>query len=221
MEILILGDSLAFGRSKYGIGRDLTWPYLLGKEFGCGLQVRARGGASMVDVAKEAHSLNEYWLGGVESRKFDITFVQAGIVDCCPRLAPRSVYPYVKRMPGFRNLERNPSAHKLWARPWTSKTRFHKALSKLSRTLSSISNLSFFVEIANPVNYLLKNVGDFSYEVSNYNDILVKVAGSQSLVNWQAESSEKIHLLPDGHHLTVLGHQLVAKACLNKYQEVI
>jgi hypothetical protein len=221
MEILVLGDSLPFGRPKHGICRDLTWPYLLSKELGCGLQMRAKGGATMIDVANEAQSLNGYWFEGLKTRSFDVTFIQAGIVDCCPRLFPRPFYGYARRTPGFRRLERSPRAHRLLARPWTSAGRFSKALSGLVNILPSISKANFFVEIAKPANYLVENVGDFSDVVVSYNEMLRKLAGPASLVQWQTSNSGEIHLLPDGHHLTALGHQAVAKACLGRYQEVI
>jgi hypothetical protein len=221
MEILVLGDSLPFGRPKYGICRDRTWPYLLSKELGCGLQMRAKGGATMIDVAKEVQSLNGYWFEGLKARPFDATFIQAGIVDCCPRLVPRRFYGYARRAPGFRRLERSPRAHRLLSRPWTSASSFSNALSDLMKNLPNISTASFFVEIAKPANYLIENVGDFSDVVFSYNETLRKRAGSTSLVQWQTSNSGEIHLLPDGHHLTALGHLAVAKACLDRYQEVI
>jgi hypothetical protein len=221
MEILVLGDSLTFGRPKHGICRDLTWPYLLSKQLGCGLQMRARGGATMIDVVNEAQFLNRYWFEGLKARSFDITFIQAGIVDCCPRLVPRRFYGHARRAPGFRRLERSPRAHRLLARPWTSKSRFAKTLSDLLKILPNISRTIFFIEIARPANYLIDNVGDFSDSVDSYNAIIQALVGPASLVKWQAVESGEIHLLPDGHHLTVLGHQAVAKACLNLYQEVL
>jgi len=116
MEILVLGASLPFQRPKYGICRDKTWPYLLSKQLGCGLQMRAKGGATIIDVANELRFLNSYWFEGLMARSFDITFVQAGIVDCCPRLVPWRLYGW-GLAPGFRNLERSPRAHRLLARP--------------------------------------------------------------------------------------------------------
>jgi len=221
MEILVLGDSLAFGRPKYGICRDLTWPYLLSKRLGCDVQLRAKVGGGMIDVANEVQSLNDYWFEGLKARSFDITFIQAGIVDCCPRLVPRRFYGYARRAPGFCRLERSPRAHSILARPWTSESRFVKALSGIMKILPNISKASFFVEIAKPANYLIENVGDFSDVVVSYNEMLRKLAGSASLVQWQTVNSGEIHLLPDGHHLTALGHQAVAKACLDRYEEVI
>jgi hypothetical protein len=175
----------------------------------------------MIDVANEAQSLNDYWFEGLKARPFDVTFIQAGIVDCCPRLAPRRLYGYARRAPGFRKLERSPCAHRLLARPWTSESRFAKTLSDLVKILPHISKTSFFIEIAKPANYLIENVGDFSGVVSSYNAMIQRFVGSASLVQWQRVSSGEIHLLPDGHHLTALGHQAVAKACLNQYREVL
>jgi hypothetical protein len=175
----------------------------------------------MVDVANEARVLNGYWFEGLKARSFDIAFVQAGFVDCCPRLVPRRFYGYARRAPGFRRLERSPRAHHLLARPWTSARRFSNALSDLVKILPNISKTSFFIEIAKPANHLIENVGDFSDVVVSYNEMLRELATPTSLVQWQTSNSGEIHLLPDGHHLTALGHQAVAKACLGRYQEVI
>lgn len=49
MEILVLGDSLPFGRPGHGICRDTTWPYVLAKELNSRLQMRARG-ATIIDI---------------------------------------------------------------------------------------------------------------------------------------------------------------------------
>jgi hypothetical protein len=218
MEILVLGDSLPFGRPKHGVCRDLTWPYLLSNELGHGLQMRAKGGATMIDVANEAQSLNCYWFEGLNARQFDATFIQAGIVDCCPRLVPRRLYGCARRVPGFRRLERSARAHQILARPWTTSRRFSNALSRLLNILPCISKFTFFIEIARPANFLIENVGDFSDDVNSYNLMIRESAGPGFLVEWQTENSGAMHLLPDGHHLTALGHQAVAKACLNHYQ---
>jgi len=217
-EILVLGDSLAFGRPKHGVCRDLTWPYLMSQELNCKLQFRAHGGASVIDVMKESRILNDYWFGGLNARKFDAVFIQAGIVDCCPRLVPRRLRRYVKKMPGFTRLERSPLAYNLIGRSWTSKTSFYHAVSDLVRILSGMAKTTFFVKIASPANHLVKNVGDFTEVVDSYNELIRKVVGREFLVDWQVEASDKIHILADGHHLTALGHQRVADACVDKYQ---
>ena len=218
MEILVLGDSLPFGRPKYGICRDQTWPYLLSKELGYGLQMRAKGGATITDVVYEAEALNSYWFKGLEARKFDVTFVQVGIVDCCPRLLPKRFYGYASRMPGFGRLSRNPFAHRILARPWVSEKCFIERISFLDKILCSISKLHYFIEIAEPANHLIDNVGDFSENVRHYNKLICKFAGSDSLIQWQNEKTDSIYLLPDGHHLTMMGHRAVATACLNIYK---
>ena len=217
-EMLVLGDSLVFGRPKYGICRDLTWPYIVSKELHFQLQVRAHGGSSIVDVAKESRFLNDYWFKGLNARRFDVAFVQVGIVDCCPRLAPKSIYRYMKRIPGFAKLERCSIAYDSIGRPWTSKERFHAALLDLVESLSCIAKATFFVQIANPVNHLVENVGDFSATVADYNEIIKEVVGSEFLVNWQVVDSGKMHILADGHHLTTLGHKKVGNSCLDKYK---
>ena len=218
MEILVLGDSLAFGRPKYGISRDLTWPYLLRKELRCHLQIRAKGGSTIVDVAKEAQSLNRYWFGNLKTRKFDVTFIQVGIVDCCPRLFPKCFGDYPLRVPVVKSLSRSSFAHRLFARPWVSEDNFSERLLVLCEILWKISEKIYFIEIARPANHLIENVGDFSENVERYNKIINQFSDSNGFIEWQTDYSGNLHILPDGHHLTLLGHQEVSKACLNKYR---
>ena len=175
----------------------------------------------MVDVVNEAQSLNGYWFEGLRARSFDIAFIRAGIVGCCPRLVPRRFYGYARRAPGFRRLEKSPRVHRLLARPWTSASRFSNALSGLVKILPNISKISFFIDIARPANYRIENVGDFPMSWFPANEMLRELAAPTSLVQWQTSNSGEIHLHPDGYHLTALGHQAVAKACLDRYQEVI
>jgi hypothetical protein len=217
-EILILADSLAFGRPAHGICRDQTWPYRLSKELNCRLQIRAQGGATVVDILNEAKSLSFYWFGELKARKFDAALIQVGIVDCCPRLAPKPIYERARRLPGFRRLERSPLAYKMIGRPWISKSSFTNYLQQLLKILPTIAEEFFFIEIAKPAHNLVVNVGDFSERVEDYNRIIKQCAGLKSFVAWPCKNSGNSHLLPDGHHLTMIGHELVTKACSKKIQ---
>ena len=175
----------------------------------------------MIDTVTEANSLNGYWFEELNARKFDAVFVQAGIVDCCPRLVPRRIHSLISRVPGFGRLERSPYAYRLFGGPWVNEERFARSLEKLMKVLSAISRMSFFIEIAEPAHYLLENVGNFSASVVNYNDIIMRNSGVSNFVLWHAPDKNSHYLLPDGHHLSLSGHQAVARACFDKYQKIL
>ena len=116
-EILVMGDSLPFGRPNYGICRDKTWPYLLGRELDAHLCMRAHGASTSADVLSEAVSLNNYWFGSLKARRFNAAFVQVGIVDVSPRLLPKSLYPYASKVRGFSRLKRSRRLHEVAGKP--------------------------------------------------------------------------------------------------------
>ena len=216
MEILVLGDSLTFGRPKYGICRDKTWPYLLRHELDALLCMRARGGATSADVLSEASGLASYWFGSLQARRFDAAFVQVGIVDVSPRLVPKLLYPYASRIPGFSRLQRSRWLHETVGRPWVSSGQFAQAIARIDKLLGRLADQVFFVEIAMPDHYLKQNVGDFSSSVSRRNLLISGCIGQSRFIPCWGGVAVPQFLLPDGHHLNEEGHQLVAKQCLEK-----
>ena len=216
MEILVLGDSLPFGRPKYGICRDQTWPYLLRRELDSLLCMRARGGATSADVLAEATGLAGYWFGSFQARHFDAAFVQVGIVDASPRLVPKPLYPYASRIPGFSRLQRSKRLHEVVGRPWVSSGQFAQNIAKIDKLLGCLAEQVFFVEIAMPDHYLKQNVGDFSSLVSCRNLLISDCIGDKRFVRCWGGVSVPQFLLPDGHHLNVKGHQVLAKKCLER-----
>ena len=216
MEILVLGDSLPFGRPKHGICRDKTWPYLLRCELDAHLCMRARGGATSTDVLAEASGLASYWFGSLQARRFDVAFVQVGIVDASPRLVPKPLYPYVSRLPGFSRLQRSRWLHEVVGRPWVSSGQFAQAIVRIDELLGRIAEQIFFVEIAFPDHHLKENVRNFSSLVSCRNLSISSCIGESRFVSCWGGQAVPQFLLPDGHHLNAEGHQVVAKKCLEK-----
>ena len=216
MEILVLGDSLPFGRPNHGICRDKTWPYLLRRELNAHLCMRARGGATSIDVLGEANSLASYWFGSLQARRFDVALVQVGIVDACPRLVPRSLYSYASRIPGFPRLGRSKRLHQIVGRPWVSSKRFIQAIDKIDSLLNKLADRVVFIEIAMPDHYLRLNVGDFSGVISLRNSLMLSSISESRFVDCWGGVAVPQFLLPDGHHLNERGHQVVARQCLKK-----
>lgn len=216
MEILVLGDSLPFGRPNHGICRDKTWPYLLHRELNAHLCMRARGGATSIDVLAEANSLASYWFGSLQARRFDVALVQVGIVDACPRLVPKRLHSYASRIPGFPHLERLKWLHHVVGSPWVSSKRFIQTINKIDSLLNRLARRVLFVEIAMPDHYLKENVGDFSGVISLRNNLMLKSLSHSRFVDCWGGVAVSQFLLPDGHHLNERGHQVVAQQCLKK-----
>lgn len=214
-SILVLGDSLSFGRPKYNIGRFDTWPFLLSQKLDSDLIFRSNGGSRVVDVIHQARSLYGYWFDSSEIVQpfFDAIFIQVGLCEVVPRLGPLGLYPILFRIPAFRKLERYRNAYKLFGKPWTSPRDFSANASKLVDICRQMSTRVFFLQIADPCNYLSTNIGDFSPMVREHNEILRSVADS-SLISWCEEVDASVHILPDGQHLSSAGHRLIVKTII-------
>ena len=216
MEILILGDSLPFGRPKHGICRDKTWPYLLRSDLNSNLCMRARGGSTSVDVLAEARHLDGYWFGSLSPRRFEAAFVQVGIVDASPRLVPKRLYSYASRFPGFLRLQRFKRLNQILGRPWLSSKEFVQNIASIDSLLGRFAVQVFFIEIAMPDHYLKENLGDFSDSIRYRNNLVSVCVGEDRFVSCWGGVAVPQFLLPDGHHLNESGHQLVAQQCLER-----
>jgi hypothetical protein len=216
MEILVLGDSLPFGRPKYGICRDKTWPYLLQVELNSSLCMRARCGSTSLDVLAEARQLDSYWFDSLSSRRFEAAFVQVGIVDTSPRLVSKRLYPYASRIIGFSRLQRSKSLHKAFGRPWLCSREFMQNIVNIDALLGRLADRVLFIEIAMPSHHLKENVGDFSDSISYRNDLISQCVGRDRFVSCWGGVAVPQFLLPDGHHLNGMGHQVVADQCLER-----
>jgi hypothetical protein len=216
VEILVLGDSLSFGRPNYGICRDKTWPYLLQRKLNGLLCMRARGGSTSFDVLAEAKSLSGGWFGSGSDRPFDVAFVQVGIVDATPRLLPKKIFSYAFMLPGSSRLLRSRFLHQSIARPWVATTQFIENVANINSLLKHMANQVLFIEVARPDHYLIENVGDFSGSIVLRNKLLAESIGEDQVVACWGGLAVPQFLLPDGHHLNELGHQEVFKHCLNR-----
>lgn len=216
-KVLILGDSLTFGRPKYQVWNKDTWPALIERE-GYNIFHRGKGGADSRSVLSEAVHLDNYMIDSVGIKQpFDICIIQVGIVDCTPRLVSRKVERIITLIPiiktVFAKLGRIRSLVEFIGTPWVSIIDFEKNCINIFETCSRLATRVIFIEIAKPAHFLIHNCGDYSENVTIYNDTLRGISKDIYLsiyddVNLDAQ------LLPDGHHLTKIGHQNVANKIL-------
>lgn len=216
-RILILGDSLTFGRPKYQIYYEKSWPGLLQTQ-GFDIFHRGQGGADVVAVLQEASRCKSYMSSMASDgyMPFKYCVVQVGIVDCTPRVFSRKFIGLSAKIPGLRKMVSCLSSRKSLVtkvgRPWVNERLFQNKLTELVKTLKTLCEVVVFIEIARPVHNLVLNCGDYSSAVAKYNDILRSLPGVYFLPVFDA--NERYYLLPDGHHLNAAGHELIAQSLL-------
>ena len=178
-KVLLLGDSLTFGRPKYEIWYENTWAGIIEK-YGFSTFHRGLRGGTSVSVLNEIKLIYDYFNGGIISAtKFDFCIIQVGIVDCTPRLLPRGIqfilenfFPYGSSISSW--LNRRSKLINYFGKPWVNQFKFEQNIKKINKFASKIATKVFFIQIAKPENFLKINCGDFSKIVNNYNAILKK-----------------------------------------------
>ena len=149
---------------------------------------------------------------------FEICILQVGIVDCTPRPFSKRLTRVISLFYGGKKLIDRLSRHqqflKLFGKPWISLEKFENNILEIFKISSKISSKIIFIEISKPVHYLLENCGNFSSIVSDYNSVIKKTFSNGYLEVYQGIDSELL-ILPDGHHLTKLGHKIIANKILS------
>lgn len=213
-RVLILGDSLTFGRPKHQIYYEESWPGLL-QSRGFDIFHRGRGGADAVAVLQEARHCRSYMSSMASDgyMPFKYCVVQVGIVDCTPRVFSRKFLGLSAKIPGLRKMVSSLSSKKSLVskigRPWVNERLFQSKLTELLKVLKTLCEVIVLIEVARPVHNLVLNCGDYSCAVAKYNEILQSLPGAYFLPVFDA--TESLYLLPDGHHLNAAGHQLIAE----------
>jgi lysophospholipase L1-like esterase len=218
MRILILGDSLVFPRPKHNIRYEDTWAGILSNR-GHEIFQRAKGASNISDVETETNHLMSYYLSDLESSQpFDVLILQAGINDVSPRILTPLLKKIISKIPIIRkylpDILRNSFFYKYFGHIGTSKKKFNKVNLRLEHKFKRLAKKQIILEIAKPAHFLIKNIGDFSDNVNNYNKIYSEIFGENLLKVYKDINSSNI-LLPDGHHLNKIGHELIAKEILN------
>jgi len=217
MRILILGDSLTFGRPKHNIFLDNTWPYLL-ENNNFTVTLRSKGGSTISDIFNEIQELKFYY-GNYVKPPFDFLIIQIGIVD----VSPRSIfYPPIFDFLLYKlhldriaeKIKRSSFIYNSFSYNKTSLVAFNKIKSKINDASIFLSKKIIFIAIAPPIKNLKLNLGDFSKKVDLYNDVLKKCNNNQYFLNpYEGEDIEDL-ILNDGHHLSINGHTIICnKIC--------
>jgi lysophospholipase L1-like esterase len=226
MRILILGDSLPFPRPLRGQPIAATWPAILKERLPhADIWLRANPRSCMLDVLRELDFFTDS-LGA-----FDLIVVQAGIVDCAPRPYPRLLYKMLEAavgMPRLRRIERFAHRRLLWAygRPWVGPRAFGEAVARLADIAHRANPRSevIFLSIAPPTRTIAADLRGIDRAAAAYNEVLRREVGRLRetrpcrFVDPFAETDPFRTTIEDGHHLSRLGHHLVADAIVSSIE---
>lgn len=219
MRILILADSLAIPRPHRGQPLEITWPAIL-KASNEKLDVwqRARPASTVIEI------LDEFNLFSDSISSFAGLVLQVGITDCCPRPDPYffqrfSRYFLGKRFQRFINSNYH-RLLKLRSRPWISKTTFANSVREiLGKSIERNPSIKIAViKIGPPCHNFVEKVKEIPRYVEEYNSVLEEIIrddkfrSNVSLLNPYSGKDAKEIMINDGHHLTDLGHKLVAQS---------
>jgi hypothetical protein len=218
-NILVLGDSLTLPRVKNEIYLNDIWPSLIERN---GIRVfnRGRGGSTTVDVLNEANHINYYYSSYENKKTFNLCIIQVGIVDCTPRIFSRRIFRFLEKF-GIhntrliKNVLRNQKYYRKFGRPWVPIDNFKSNIENIRKKLDNICEKIIFLEIMPPCKHLINNIGDYSLQVGEYNEILSQ-GKKDRFINLYSYENLDLLVLDDGHHLSKLGH---ANICMkiNEY----
>lgn len=216
-SILVLGDSLAFPRAHKGQKICETWPVLLQSHFADAyLWNRAYPASTSYDVIVNIMQLLDYCR--LDYPQFDLAVIQVGIVDATPRELPKYVERLLSVLPRGRTRIGNMitafrKSFRIRQQPWVGLQDFERNICEIADASLILAEKVYFVCIAPPQHYLLINCPDLDKDVVLYNLAIERALLNRPMCTFVnpflIDASDS--LLKDGHHLTLIGHQLIAK----------
>lgn len=228
-KIVIIADSLSLPRpeSHGNIPYEETYPYLLDVSLRNQLGTNA---PIIMEKGKRGRTITEVvddWQEYVSWRKPDIVIVQAGIVDCAPRVFLPNQRDFVGRIrirfireillklvSKYRRMIIKTCPNKVY----TPLPIYRDAATKLTE-LAKQDNVQalIFINIVFPPDFLESKSPGFQENVRLYNEALEQCKAKPGVyvvdLNglFREQGNAEGHLLYDGHHLSVEGNRCLAK----------
>ena len=219
LRSLIIGDSLPVPRPHRGQHMNSTWPMLMKKEFEeIDIWQRCRAGNMSNDVLKEFGMFSD------SLDCFQSLIVQVGIGDCCPRPYPLTIHKFLLTYEFAKLLKfinsYYPPLLKIRSKPWISPQEFESNIRFITDTTKkrNPSTSVVLIAVGPPCNDMVVKAPGVAEMAVQYNQILRSISESYSKDGGVSFIDPYVGLVPeplflaDGHHLTVEGHQVVAKA---------
>jgi lysophospholipase L1-like esterase len=216
MRILIVGDSGAFHRARFGQLLEQAWPWQLRLRFPqADLWVRSQPGCLVDKVVEQVA------LFGASLALFDFVIVQVGVGDSCPRPLPLVMWNVLRWLGGMRLgkliNQHYPMLLRFYHRSWTSESVFRNSLLSIRTQVhaASTSTRVLFIPIVPPCKHLAAMSAGAYAAAQRYNEIIHEVArapigGSAAVLDDFLDECSEDFILEDGHHLTPAGHALLA-----------
>ena len=218
IRILILSDSLGIPRPKNGIKKEKTYSNLLKVKNKVLVTFKGRSGSTTKNIfflIKNIQKQKNLTINRINKKLFDLCIIHCGIVDCVPRPFNKTLMFILIKLPFFKDLLKKISRSNFFisrfGKPWISEKVFLETLTQVKLISNMLAKKTFFIEIARPAHYLIKNCGDFSIKVKRYNDILKFISGQKYFLKIFYGKPADNFLLRDGHHLNLMGHKLIYK----------
>lgn len=165
----------------------------------------------------------------ISYQKSDIFIIQLGIVDACRRVMPRRASLIVPYLPVIGKIVHHISSKyhyqltRLYQCKYVNEDLFRENIKKIANGINSKQANMIWIKIAGPSGDLVKKTFNAKNDVEKYNQILEQCSREFGfdLIDPYSGYNEEDVVLKDGHHLTVLGNQLVFRALDEKLNEMI
>lgn len=219
-SILILGDSLSFPRAHKGQCLHETWPAIIQARTRQYVWNRSKVKATSRDLlAASAETI--HYCATDSPNSFTMIVVQVGIVDATPRMIGLRLTELLDAMPrgGTRLAQviaRAKAFFRVDAKTWVSEHEYYENLKAIADNGLLLAERVVFIHIAPPMHYMKKNIPASAESVKRFNVMITRLAeeyakNQKNVYECNPFSSDCGKLiLPDGHHLTIIGHERVA-----------
>ena len=238
--IRVYGDSISMPRYADGIEVGMSWPEILkcaieqeGKNVF--LYNRSLGGAAVSEIFNIVNRDAGYFAGCP-----GVVIIYCGIVDCAPRPVPQWIRNVIGHMPlllrkriiSFLHDYRN-QVQKVKYWNTTQIRNFRRLYSKMIRRVAENGNCIIAVGIG-PVSIgMLARSYGLQQELRRYDGLIAEISGAAENV-WYLDLKAKMPMyfkdgrgiaedevfLPDGHHFTALGNEIVAKIVFDEIKKL-
>ncbi len=144
---------------------------------------------------------------------FDYIITHFGIVDCCPRPFNRIIsfllYKFFLTKYIYNLLSKSPFFLKFVNIQWVREKDFKKNVDKLRNVFLKKTRKIIYIAISRPCNFLIKNCGDFSDIVKNYNKAFQRKTRNEIYLNVYNHKNISDYFDNDGVHLNQRGHKMI------------
>lgn len=213
---LSFGDSLAFPRHREGQSFSDMYHVAVGDRLGLYCIFKNEGGATSRAVKQQMKSLKSY-----SPRSEGIAFVilHFGIVDCTPR--PTPYWLYQRRRKKWALILSFISKSLLPEKPWVNECEFFENTNDCIRMAKLFSERVILVGICPAGRRFREASKGVDDRIRAYDALLEKSAHKHSIDYIDMKDVDtKNHLINDGHHLSPLGHEILAAKVIDLFRKL-